>query len=173
MAVISGSRAGPVSFLQQHGACQLGPHGCAGAPCPSLHPSGGKYSSPPPCRQADTPVCVSHREFRKEKKKRFLPPTETISFSSSASVSTASGLRLSQQGGSQPALPPARSRPRAERWSEAAPKVAAARGHQHCSHLLWDTFVSCGIASSKTAAGQVAAAWDLGVSVDGSQGEHG
>lgn len=72
-------------------------------------------------------------------KKRFLPPTETISFSSSTSISTASGLHLSQRGGSQPTLTPACSRPRAERWPEAAPKLAAAWGHQLCSHLLWDT----------------------------------
>lgn len=73
MAVISGSRVGLVSFLWQHGVCQLGPRGCAGAPCPSLHPSGGKYSSLLPCRKPDTPVRVSRREFRRGKKDSSLP----------------------------------------------------------------------------------------------------
>lgn len=172
MAVVSRCRLGPISFLQQHGVCQLGPRGCTGAPCPSLHPSSGNYSLPLPCVQPDTPVQVSHWEFRREKK-RFLPPTETISFSSSASVSTVSGLRLSQRGESQPALLPACSRSRAKRCPKAAPKLAATWGHQPCSRLLRNTLVSCGTASSKIAAGQVAVAWDLGVSVDGSQVGHG
>lgn len=74
-------------------------------------------------------------------------------------------LRLSQQGGSQRSLPPACSRPTAQRWPGAAAKPAATWGDQPCSHLLWDTRISCGI---KTVASQAAAAWDAGVSVDGS-----
>lgn len=148
MAVFSGSRVGPISVPRQHGVCPPGPRGCAGAPCPSLHPSGGKYSSPLPCRQPDTPVRVSLWEFRRGKK-RFLPPTETISFSSSASISTASGLHLSQQGGSQPTLTPACSRPRAERWPEATPKLAAAWGHPLCSHLLRDTLSAVELLAQK------------------------
>lgn len=151
--------------------CQPGPHGCAG---PSVLLSTPLVESIPRLFPADSPA----RQFEfhigiQEGKKRFLPPTETISFSSSASVSTMSRLRLCQRGGSQPFLPPACSTPRAEGWPEAAPKLAATWGHQPCSHLLWDTLVSCGTAHSKTAAGQVAAAWDPGRSGDGSQGGHG
>lgn len=40
--------------------------------CPSLHPSGGKYSPPLPCRQPGTPVRVSHRDSGGEKK---IPPS--------------------------------------------------------------------------------------------------
>lgn len=131
--------------------------------CPSLHPSGGKYSPPLPCRQPGTPVRVSHRDSGGEKK---IPPSHRNHQLFQQRVSTMSGPRLCQPGGSQPLLPPACSTPRAEGWPEgwpeAVPKLAATWGHQPCSHLLWDTLVSCGTAHSTTAAGQGAVAWDPG-----------
>lgn len=138
--------------------CQPGPLGCAG---PSALLSTPPVESIPRLFPADSPA----RQFKfhigtQEGKKRFLPPTDTISFSSSASVSTMSGLRLCQRGGSQPFLPPACSTLGTQGWPEAAPKPAATWGHQPCLQLLWDTLVGCGVAHSKTAAGQVA--WDPG-----------
>lgn len=152
-------RVSPVFFLQQH-ACASRGHLAAPGPLPFLL-STPPVESIPRLFPADSPA----RQFEfhigtQEGKKRFFPPTETISFSSSTSVSTMSGLCLCQPGGSQPFLPPACSTPGAEGWPEAAPKLAPTGGHQPCSHLLWDTLVSCGTAHSKTAAGQ--AAWDPG-----------
>jgi len=68
------------------------------------------------------------------------------------------GCASASEGG----LSPPRCQPAADPGPSGGPgllpKPAAAWGHQPCSHLLWDSLVSCGIASSKTAAGQVAAA---------------
>lgn len=127
-------------------------------------------SSLPTARHASSSFTSGVQEG---KKKDSSLPQKPSAFPAAQASPLCLGCALASEGGSQPALPPACSRPRAERRLEAAPKLAATWGHQPCSDLLWDTLVSCGIASSKTTAGQVAAAWDLGVSVDGSQGGQG
>lgn len=103
-------RVTPVSFPQQH-VCASRGHLAAPGPLPFLL-STPSVESIPRLFPADSPA----RQFEfhigtQEGKKRFLPPTETISFSSSASVSTMSGLRLCQPGGSQPFLPQPAAKP--------------------------------------------------------------
>lgn len=124
--------------------CQPGPHGCAG---PSALPSTPPVESIPRLFPADSPA----RQFEfhigsQEGKKRFLPPTETINFSSSASPPCLGCTFANEEGLNsschQPAVHPRGGLRLLQNWQ---PSGVTSPAH----NLLWDTLVSCGTLTEK------------------------